>query len=686
MKKNKIETKKENLIMDKLYIIGSFILLGLPILSHLFCGNFEYINTLPLCFILLLSSYIIFLNKKEKNHSNIIYSGSFIILLGSILLCVFSTNIYLSLGNIILLATALFLSVSSSYVFKNQKNIIIFSLGLVTITSLVSMYMFRNSAIGAGGGNLFWSKLMLGQIDRLFGTYLNPNFYAGFLSMVLPISLGSIFIFKDKKYAILFTVFSIFIIITLCLTGSKFAFISLFFGLITMIIVLIKTKSINKDTIKTLVIISLISLIFFGLFSRTLISRIESAGSSQVHSTEFRIVTWKTTLNIIKANPIIGVFPGRFNEVYPQYTIAATTKHAHSSYLQFASEYGLIIFIITLCLLVFIFKYALKFNKEEFHSYDFIDNSKIGFLYAGLLGGFISEVIHNLVDSDLYIGSHILVFALICGIFLSFNKEENTSKFLINKYQNLTIIYIIACIWITSSVLMFAKKDYISAYQFFPNNYLALRELGRESTKYQEEYFKKAAEKAPYDYISYQILGDCIFYNRPVSEFALNNYEKALKLHPHSTLIMTKIISWASINKREDLVDKYNNKLIYQENSLYEKLKGVPELVDTNYAKAHIYFGNKYLYTDKTKSIYHYKKAIERYNKWIVPENINFLIANLFNDPNSVETYDKNIELATLAYRELEKLENKSYESEIQLINNKLDYVKKETKKLTDAE
>lgn len=670
MKTNTSKSINNN-IWQKMNIISSFVIILLCAISPSFCGGFEFSYTLPVSFVLLLCTYVNLRANKDKTMSKVIYIGSFCILLAMVFLTVFSSNVYLSLGNIIMFGTAFLLVIASSNIFRDKKFILFFAIALVSVCGIICLIVFRNTAVMSGGGALFREKLINGTLDRIFGTFINPNFYAAYLCMVFPVSLGLIFVFKETKYSLICSILSIFILINLCMTGSKFGFIALFLGIISMLICLIITKSFNKQTLKTTLIISAICILFLCLFSGTLISRVESAGTTQVHSAEFRILTWKATVNMIKANPIIGVFPGRYSEAYPQYTIASLTKHAHSSYLQFASEYGLIIYFVCLCGIVLILCNIPKIKNKCECNFKLCNKNKITFIYSGFIGGLIACLVHNLVDSDLYICSILFIFALICGFLLSLNKEEQTPVFLNYKFANVALIYIIGCLWILISVVMFMRQDYSDSYKIFPNNYMALRELASTTSgDINSQYLKKAADKAPKDYISYQLLGDSYMQNSPNSDMCLLYYEKAINFHPHSTLNMIKICDWATLNGKTDIAEKYYKIILDQENSFYEKLKGIPELVNTDYCQAHIFFGDKYLSEgNKDNAIIHYKSALSRYEKWLSPENRNFHIVSIITGQKPKNYYDNNLNLYKNTIQKLENLEGVLYEEKVNNID-----------------
>lgn len=673
----------ENL-WQKVNYYSSFAIILLCAVSPSFCGGFEFSYTLPISFVLLACIFINLTANKDRTHSVILYTGSFFVLLAMLLMCIFSSNVYLSLENIILFGTAILLTFASANIFRDRKKLLLFAFALVAVCGIISLIMFRNTAIMAGGGALFREKLAAGTLDRIFGTFINPNFYAAYLSMVFPISLSLIFIMKETKYALLWGLFSVFILINLCLTGSKFGFIALFFGIIVMIICLFITKSFTKQTVRTIIAVSAVCIIFLALFSGTLISRVESAGTTQVHSAEFRIYTWKAALNMIKANPLIGVFPGRFSEAYPQYTIASLTKHAHSSYLQFASEYGVILYIVFLAGIFLILCNIPKIRENCNTDFRLCHKDRMGFLYSGFAGGLVSALVHNLADSDLYICSILFIFALLCGFLLSFVQPADTPLFLRHRFSNIPLIYLLGCLWILLSVIMFMRQDYADSYKIFPNNYMALRELASNDPLHSAEYLQRAAVKAPKDYISYQLLGDSFYMDNPTSETSLVNYEKALKLHPHSTLNMIRICNWALYNSKTDIAEKYYRKILDQENSAYEQLKGIPELVNTDYCEAHIFFGDKYLAEGNAeKAEKHFLAATGRYEKWLSPENSSFHIVSLFSGQKSKQNYEDNIRNCTETYRKLEKIQHKSYSDKINTLEKNYSDIIKEMQEMT---
>ncbi len=77
-----------------------------------------------------------------------------------------------------------------------------------------------------------------------------------------------------------------------------------------------------------------------ALGARTVLPRIERAGGSESHSAMFRLYTWRGTLEMANARPLLGHGPGSFPTSFPRFEIAGYTRSAHQSWLQIAAESG----------------------------------------------------------------------------------------------------------------------------------------------------------------------------------------------------------------------------------------------------------------------------------------------------------------------------------------------------------
>jgi len=108
-------------------------------------------------------------------------------------------------------------------------------------------------------------------------------------------------------------------------------------------------------------------------------------------------------------------------------------------------------------------------------------------------------------------------------------------------------------------------------------------------------------------------------------------------------------------------------RLLAQEDSPYERIKGVPEMVDTSYAVVHIHFADEYrAHNDFTRASAQYRVAIARLERW--RSNKSFIQVGLYSGIISKADAARNIQMLRSSYLKLadcsEKMGNRQKASE----------------------
>jgi len=134
---------------------------------------------------------------------------------------------------------------------------------------------------------------------------------------------------------------------------------------------------------------------------------------------EGREKMWKGSIEMIKANPLIGTGIGTFEWGFPRYRpegLNVRANFAHNEYLQMMTEMGLLALPLMLWIIFFLVSSGLKWeDKSKF------DKSKgsLGLLEAVVLGsaiGILSLSIHGLVDFNFHIPANMLTLSVLAGI------------------------------------------------------------------------------------------------------------------------------------------------------------------------------------------------------------------------------------------------------------------------------
>ena len=159
-----------------------------------------------------------------------------------------------------------------------------------------------------------------------------------------------------------------------------------------------------------------------------------------------RIAFYKSSIQMIKAHPFVGVGVNTFVKAYPKYkvpdvdVITPDACYAHNNYLQMAGEVGLIGLAIFFWILIALFlelREIIRNNKDKEGkiredkelsgsiSPYFVKNAALG------LGcGIFAFCLNGLTESSFYFSKIVVVFWFVAGLAVSlkFIKDENTNS------------------------------------------------------------------------------------------------------------------------------------------------------------------------------------------------------------------------------------------------------------------
>ena len=199
---------------------------------------------------------------------------------------------------------------------------------------------------------------------RIYGTFDQPNPYAGYINIPLSIALALMLLGSNWKTRILAGLTAILLVTAEYLTQSRGGEIAI--AAAALFIVAVGTPRLSI-TVKMLALaglaavegflIGLIPLYLLNsvLKSLGLIDLVLAAPTKQNFSTAERLAHWIAGLRMFLAHPILGVGIGNYPDAYPQYFITIFTDplgHAHNYYINIAAETGSIGLVVYLLFLV----------------------------------------------------------------------------------------------------------------------------------------------------------------------------------------------------------------------------------------------------------------------------------------------------------------------------------------------
>jgi O-antigen ligase len=256
-----------------------------------------------------------------------------------------------------------------------------------------------------------------------FGPYVNRNHFAGYMEMVVPLTLGfllSRFKFLSFREENLKTYISsrdaeiskslllTFIIVitssSILLSLSRGGTIGLFLSLMLFFVIRLR----RRKWFIIFVILNLIFIFILWIGIDPIINRLLTLKNSYTMERS-RIRIWKGVINMIKDFPIFGTGLGTFPYISPKYKSiksALLLEHAHNDYLELISEVGIIGFIIFIYGILSFYKWTVKGLK----------NRKNPWIIIGGLISLYAILFHSLVDFNMHIPANSLLFFIILGL------------------------------------------------------------------------------------------------------------------------------------------------------------------------------------------------------------------------------------------------------------------------------
>jgi len=232
-------------------------------------------------------------------------------------------------------------------------------------------------------------------LARLKGAFPHTNIYAGYLALFLPLCLGLFLYASRGKSKVYFGIVSAAAIFSLIFTFCRSAVLG--FWLAILIIGLVR-----KDKLVIgLFIAAVLIAPFLAPKSITSWSK-KSRSIGEFLLNKERFVLYETSFNMIKQHPVLGVGVNTYCLNYQKYKLhdtseetANTNWYAHNSYLQMASEIGIIGLLVFLYLLAKLFKHWKIFYRKAEDNFE-----KIASL--GIIMGLFAFLIHGLTETNLY--------------------------------------------------------------------------------------------------------------------------------------------------------------------------------------------------------------------------------------------------------------------------------------------
>ena len=340
-----------------------------------------------------------------------------LLLIVVLLSALFSTDRYTSYWSIGLLVNYIAVFYLTIYSISTRSQL----RRLLQVIIFVAVFLSIFGLIKKSGANPFpWWEYDIAlnrEIANSSSTFGNPNHFAGYLAMALPVCLGMFFTGQKEFQKVLTGLFTILILLGLLFALSRGGWMSAFFGMAFMGGTLLFASKSNIFSKKYLLIMAG-SLFFIGLvflFSTPAVEEVLTLKeTSEDASLQSRILVWRQTVKMIADYPLMGSGPGTYATVFTQYQppgILGRYYMAHNDYLHFISETGLPVLAIMIWLSIVFYQYGLKKLANPSR---LVRGSTIG-----ALSGITAILFYSIFDFNLHIPANAVLFTVLVAIVAS---------------------------------------------------------------------------------------------------------------------------------------------------------------------------------------------------------------------------------------------------------------------------
>jgi len=257
------------------------------------------------------------------------------------------------------------------------------------------------------------------HINRLVGSWLDPNFISGYFAFIISIIVGVVLKTKNLRLRLYLGTTAIVLLIATFLTYSRSGYIALAIGIV--VISVLRSR-------KLLIIVAIFASIGLGISERAqqrVGELVQSASSIFLNTAQnpdptarLRIKSWQQSIELFQKQPLLGygyntLTYAKLNEGFVADTTIHSASGSDSSLLTIAATTGIFGLLTFLAIYILVLKKsftnAYKKNLSKFHQG----------LGLGLFAGILSLIIHAIFVNSLLFPQILIHFWIMLGIMYS---------------------------------------------------------------------------------------------------------------------------------------------------------------------------------------------------------------------------------------------------------------------------
>jgi O-antigen ligase len=279
-------------------------------------------------------------------------------------------------------------------------------------------------------------------VSSATGTFINRNYFAGYLLMVIPLSMGFLFSreaaragrYRGWRHSLssldgktLLIGFGVMVMILgLLFSASRMGILSLLLSFSLISLFFLSSRKEGTLFRGSILILGLAILWAAWIGLDAVISRFFTASESFKERWAF----WVNTLQIYKDFPMFGSGLGTFIQVFPMYRsfhITGLVTHAENDFLQLLSEVGTLGTGLLAILFFFLLWRVLSGIRALTHG------EPVRYIALGGLVGILALMFHSLVERNIQVPANAFLYTVIWAIVLRVSLNSNIDTKMVNK-------------------------------------------------------------------------------------------------------------------------------------------------------------------------------------------------------------------------------------------------------------
>jgi O-antigen ligase len=276
---------------------------------------------------------------------------------------------------------------------------------------------------------------------RASGTYISPNNLAGFLEMLLPLTLAYILVGRMKPVTrILLSYCALTIAAGIAVTFSRGGWAAAMAGLSALLLILIFYRQHRLPAFLVLILLLAGGTIFGAKYlaqTPAYLHRENSDGMQINHvELEMRGGLWRAAAQMWRDHFWIGVGPAHYDYRFAQYRpveVQMRPDRAHNDYLNLLADWGTIGGLIVFSGMVFFAAGLLRTRRHVQRSENNFgsgQSNRFAF-FLGASAGLFALALHSVVDFNLHIPANAILGVTLLAL-LSSNLRFTTERFWVN--------------------------------------------------------------------------------------------------------------------------------------------------------------------------------------------------------------------------------------------------------------